>query len=186
MTILTTAQEPAVSALGDPDSWVEEHGDVLLRFALTRVSDTSTAEDLVQETLLAAWRGREAFDGACEPRTWLIAILKRRVADHYRQHSRRHEAHDAGVIDETPSGPASFSEVGPDCEAAEFWEVVSGCTGDLPEHLGRAFRLRTFGEEQPDTICDAEGITRKNLSVRLHRARQLLRRCLETKWFANE
>lgn len=186
MPILAATQEPAATALGDPESWVEEHGDVLLRYALTRVVDTATAEDLVQETLLAAWRGREAFDGACEPRTWLIAILKRRLADHYRQRGRRREAHEAGIIEEDSSATPPTSGIGPDCEAAEFWEVVSGCTGDLPEHLGRAFRLRTFGEEQPETICDAEGITRKNLSVRLHRARQLLRRCLETKWFANE
>ena len=53
----------------------------------------------------------------------------------------------------------------------------------MPEHLARAFRLRTFGEQDPGQICEEEGITRKNLSVRLHRARQLLRRCLQMKWF---
>lgn len=169
--------------LGDPDSWVQQHGDVLLRFAMTRVGDLATAEDLVQETLLAAWRARDSFDGACEPRTWFIAILRRRIADHFRRVGRR------------PLGPptdaqaeASAAVAGADqsTEAAEFWSVVTGCTGEMPEHLARAFRLRTFQEEAPETICGSEGISRANLSVRLHRARQLLRRCLEAKWFREE
>lgn len=172
----------AESALGDPEAWVTAHGDVLLRFAMARVGDAETAEDLVQETLLAAWRGRAAFDGLCEPRTWLIAILKRRVADYYRRVGRffgESLSSDAEV-------PCRTADAGAVPEAAEFWGVVTGCTGEMPEHLARAFRLRTFAEEDPAAICDAEGISRKNLSVRLHRARQLLRRCLENRWFGEE
>lgn len=183
MSILVSPAIQRRATLGSPESWVDHHGDALLRYALARVVDRSIAEDLVQETLLSAWRGREAFDGGCEPRTWLVAILKRRIADHYRRQGRRRETPsdghlEAAVSEEKPAGP--------ECEAAEFWAVVSRCAGDLPEHLSRAFRLRTFGEAAPEAICDSEGISRKNLSVRLHRARQLLRRCLESKWFDNE
>lgn len=180
MPTLSAAAAPHHATLGDPDSWVDHHGDALLRYALTRVVDRSTAEDLVQETLLAAWRGRGAFDGGCEPRTWLVAILKRRIADHHRRNGRRRETPNEGLADAAVPAPRSAE---PDCESAEFWDVVSRCTSDLPDHLSRAFRLRMFGEEAPESICDSEGISRKNLSVRLHRARQLLRRCLETKWF---
>lgn len=178
------------SKLGDPDSWIDQHGDALLRFALLRVNDVATAEDLVQETLLAAWRGRDGFDGACEPRTWLVAIMKRRIADHYRVMGRRpapaHAAEpndpaiDAAACEHRRAVPADLP-----VENAEFWSVVSKCTADMPEHLARAFRLRTFGAEEPTRICDAEGITRKNLSVRLHRARLLLKRCLESRWFGS-
>lgn len=175
-----------LSELGDPEKWVDQHGDALLRFALVRVGDRSTAEDLVQETLLAAWRGRHAFDAASTPRTWLVGILKRRVADHFRRVGRQPPtAAGAGAdaIEHAPE-PPSRANAGP--EAAEFWRVITACTADLPEHLARAFRLRAFGDAEPAAICDAEGITRKNLSVRLHRARQLLRKCLETRWFASE
>ncbi|MFT5029615.1 MAG: DNA-directed RNA polymerase specialized sigma24 family protein, partial [Candidatus Binatia bacterium] len=40
----------------DPEVWVDDHGDVLYRFALARLRNSATAEDLVQETLLAAFK----------------------------------------------------------------------------------------------------------------------------------
>lgn len=179
----TTKPAPATPALlGDPENWIEAHGDTLLRFAAMRVGDTATAEDLVQETLLSAWRNRHSFDGGCTPRTWLVAILKRRVADHFRKVGRRREHAPASEAEiESPGLVADDS--GAAFESAEFWNIVTACTSDLPEHLARAFRLRTFGDEAPESICNVEGITRKNLSVRLHRARQLLKQCLERRWF---
>lgn len=41
-----------MGALSDPETWVEQYGDYLYRYALSRIQDPSTAEDLVQETLL--------------------------------------------------------------------------------------------------------------------------------------
>lgn len=191
MTLLTAPSPlspglPSAEArLGDPGSWVDTHGDILYRFAFARVGDATVAEDLVQETLLSGWQSRHSFTGDCQPRTWLIAILKRRVADHFRRSGRRVPCvADQEQIDrtltETVDSPASDR-----LEAAEFWSVVTGCTGDLPDHLARAFRLRAFGDDAPDAICDSEGISRKNLSVRLCRARTLLRQCLEKRWFGD-
>lgn len=187
MTVLAddsaSARDSTCVLLGDPEDWITDHGDVLLRFAIVRVGDRATAEDLVQETLLSAWRGRASFDGACTPRTWFVSILKRRVADYFRRVKTQRERN--SPIDSHPSDLASDAcgSAEKASEAAEFWSIVTGCTSDLPEHLARAFRLRTFGDEAPESICDTEGITRKNLSVRLHRARQLLRLCLERRWF---
>ena len=167
--------------LGDPERWVDEHGEALMRFATLRVRDAATAEDLVQETLLAAWRGRDRYDGLCEPRTWLVAILKRRVADYFRRIGRRPETEGDHSLDQSTEPSAQTADR--EAESAEFWNVLTGCTGQMPPHLERAFRLRTFSQEEPTAICDAEGISRKNLSVRLHRARQLLRKCLELRGF---
>lgn len=170
------AEEAVTYGLGDPQTWVHRYGEFLLRYAAARVGDVATAEDLVQETLLAALKTHTLFDGRCDPKTWLVAILKRKVADFWRRSGRRRfEPHEPGAIEE----PSPRCEL----EAAEFWAVVSRCASGLPAHLARAFRLRTFGEQEPATICDTEGISRKNLSVRLHRARRLLRECLEARWF---
>ena len=70
--------------LDDPAGWVDRYGDGLLRFALTRVGCRDTAEDLVQEAFLAAWQSRSTFDGRASLGTWLIGILRRKIADHYR------------------------------------------------------------------------------------------------------
>ena len=71
-----------------PETWVNEYGDFLYRFALSRVKDPSVAEDLVQETFLAALRARENFKGRSAGRTWLIAILKHKIVDYIRKKIR--------------------------------------------------------------------------------------------------
>ncbi len=56
---MTPGQETATN----PITWLEKYGDVLYRFARARVKDSFTAEDLVQETLLAAYRSRKKAIG---------------------------------------------------------------------------------------------------------------------------
>jgi Sigma-70 region 2 len=55
-------ESPRASS-ANPERWVDEHGDCLYRYALVRVRGAEVAEDLVQETLLAAVRSREKFGG---------------------------------------------------------------------------------------------------------------------------
>ena len=72
----------------DPPRWVERHGDALYRYALARVRRSEAAEELVQEALLAAWKGRGRFGGRATERSWLVAILKRKVVDWLRRSVR--------------------------------------------------------------------------------------------------
>ena len=58
----------------DPEEWVDLHGDCLYRYALLRVRDPELAQDMVQETLLAALRARDRFSGKSSERTWIQAI----------------------------------------------------------------------------------------------------------------
>jgi len=59
----------------NPELWLKEHGDYLFRYALSRLHDTDLATDMVQETLLAAWRGHTRFNGDSTLRTWLVGIM---------------------------------------------------------------------------------------------------------------
>ena len=72
----------------DPALWVDEHGDVLYRYALARVRKPEVAQDLVQETLLAAMRARDRFAGQSSVRSWLCGILKHKLCDYYRKLGR--------------------------------------------------------------------------------------------------
>lgn len=186
--------EPTQPQLGDPAQWVDRWGDALLRFALSRVGRQDVAEDLVQETFLAAWRARESFDGRSSFSTWLGAILRRKIADYYRQHGRGRVVSDVEANDQ--QGPI-FSPRGKWLDAvanwkhspeqlvedAEFWRVLADCLANLPSHLAEAFQLREIRQVGMEEVAAATGVTPKNLSVRLHRARLLLRRCLDQKWF---
>ena len=62
------------------ESLIAEYRPFLLRLARSQLAGTS-AEDAVQETLLAAWRGGEKFRGASAIRTWLVGILRFKIID---------------------------------------------------------------------------------------------------------
>ena len=120
--------------------------------------------------------------------------MRKKIVDHYRRVGREKvfQAIDAG----DGAGPL-FSRRGkwlarvarwkesPEqlAQNSEFWSVVAQCLADLPVHLAEAFQLREVRRGSMDEVAAATGVTPKNLSVRLHRARLLLRRCLDHKWF---
>ena len=186
----------------DPSAWVDLHGDYLYRYALLRLRDPALAEDVVQETLLAALQSRHAYAGRSAERTWLTGILKHKLVDHFRKLSRQPRAnqpdgpefeHDelfrkegewkdhfdpARAPVEWCAGPAELLEQG------EFWEVFQKCLSPLTPRVGSAFTLREMEGLSSEEICELLGITVNNLWVMLHRARMHLRRCLELNWFA--
>ena len=67
---------------------MELYGDYLFKYALMRLRDAVRAEDAVQETFLAALKGRKAFAGRSAERSWLVGILKNKICDHFRKASR--------------------------------------------------------------------------------------------------
>ena len=69
----------------DAASWLEVHGDALYRYARARTGSREAAEDLVQETLLAALEARDRFQNLSSVRTWLLSILRHKIIDHYRR-----------------------------------------------------------------------------------------------------
>ncbi len=180
------------------ESWVDEHGDYLFRYALPRVRDRHVAEELVQETFLAALKAVESFRGDSSPRTWLVGLLRRKIADHYRKRSREGEGESIDATD--PMIDAWFDEKGSwikwpsRCEMdpaellqrADFWVVLENCVQALPERQAAAFTLRMMDAREPDDVCKVLSITSTNLWVALHRARARLRACLEANWFESE
>ena len=72
----------------DPTAWVDDHGDFLFRYAVVRLRDDSIAEDVVQETLLAAIQSITSYSGKATERTWLTSILKHKIIDHFRKSVR--------------------------------------------------------------------------------------------------
>ena len=60
----------------------------LLRFARIQLRDPAQAEDIVQETLAAAWGKLGQFREEADLKTWVTAILKNKIADHFRSGRR--------------------------------------------------------------------------------------------------
>ncbi len=66
-------------------SLFNQHADYLFNYAITRVNDEHMAEDLVQETFISAFKSYDSFQQKSKASTWLIAILKNKIIDHYRK-----------------------------------------------------------------------------------------------------
>ena len=69
-------------------------------------------------------------------------------------------------------------------EQGEFWAVFRQCLSGLPTPAGHAYLLREMDQLSSAKVCKVLGISENNLWTRLHRARMLLRRCLEDNWFS--
>jgi RNA polymerase sigma-70 factor (ECF subfamily) len=184
----------------DPQQWLDRHGDYLYRYALAKTRRGDVAEDLVQETLLAAWRGRHTFAGAARERTWLTAILKRKIVDHLRrvvrdrarERARQADAQTDRWLDRQFTGwgkwrrrPEPWTAATPEGEAqrAEFWRVLEHCTDKLPHRLRDVFVLWHLDNRAAGEVRAALAVSPSNLWVMLHRARLRLWRCLTIHWY---
>ncbi len=180
----------------DPSKWVEEHGDALFRFAILRVKDQSIAEDLVQETFLAALKGIDKFKGGSSLRTWMVGILKHKIIDQFRRNKPEILASDLATMeDESEADRLDRSDTRRDGHPVwhgdpdnllrnkEFWGVLMACLDGLPDAHRRVFSLREIDGIKGDEICKILDITSTNLWVMLHRARGKLQNCLENNWF---
>jgi len=188
--------DPKINRLSDPQTWVDQHGNYLFRCAQLRVRDPKLAEDIVQETFLAALQARERFAGQSSERSWLVGILKHKVIDHFRKATREQPDQNADLMadefeelfDESghwkieTTGPKEWSDPSGALDRKEFWEVLTRCLSELPPRMATAFSLREIDELATEEICAALNITAANLWVMLHRARTHLRRCLEVNY----
>jgi len=178
-----------------PAQWPDRHGDELYRFALSRVSNPATAEELVQETFLSALDGLAAFRAEASERTWLFVILRRKIIDHYRRQARvTHVGLDAiGDGGPTEAGfftpenghwtglqaPVSWLNADAALEQQELRDILQRCQQRLPPHQEAVFAMRFVEELSAEEICQELSLTSANYWVIVHRAKLQLRRCLE-------
>lgn len=178
---------------------LESQRSYLLRYALLQLRDPVIAEDLVQETLLAAIEGQERFSGKSTVKTWLTAILKHKIIDHLRRKGREEPLADlSGDADRSEAElvdalfvadghwrtrPANWGDPDRAFENKAFWEVFEACAKIMPAKTARVFAMREVMELSTEEICKALEITPTNCWVMLHRARLSLRECLELRWF---
>lgn len=185
----------------DPTIWVDEHGDYLFKYAMMRLRDDSLAEDAVQETLLAAIQATASYGGKATERTWLTSILKHKIIDHFRKSSKTVQFADedldlTGVNkfferDDAWDGhwqvalrPVDIGDNPEDLlERGELWHVMQKCMSGLPTRVADVFSLREMEGLTSEEICEVFGLSPNNFWVIMHRARMMLRRCIEINWF---
>jgi RNA polymerase sigma-70 factor (ECF subfamily) len=179
--------------LPEPGEWLDRYGDVLYRYALSRLRRPHDAEEAVQETLLAALQARARFQGRSHPRSWLLGIMRHKILTRLRTAARRGPHTDTNALDAYFDARGHWRKPtvrwGDPAELAErqdFWRVVRSCLARLPPRMGSAFSLRTLEQHAPEEVCQELAISPANFWVLLHRARLGLVRCLQLHWFEAE
>jgi RNA polymerase sigma-70 factor (ECF subfamily) len=186
-----------------PDKWIERYADALFGYAYARINRQEVAEDLVQDTFFSALKAQDTFRNDSSEKTWLIAILKRKIIDYYRKKSTQSELN---VLDkETKDGFMSHFFEGEGLyeehwtkaaapknwggnfdttvESQEFYNILQGCLGKLPVKWAAVFTMKNMDDLKSDEICKELGIEPSNYWVIMHRAKLQLRECMEKNWF---
>jgi RNA polymerase sigma factor (sigma-70 family) len=170
------------------DALIVEATPALLAFALRAVRQRSAAQDLVQETFVAALEAKASFEGRSALRTWLIGILVRKIMMHFRRQNRE------VLTDMTPDAmsnktselelPAHFApsrEVSPErrLDQKSAMAVIHRTLPKLSELERLAVLLCDVEQMEREEACNVLGVQPTNLRVLLHRGRHKLRKALE-------
>jgi RNA polymerase sigma-70 factor (ECF subfamily) len=180
----------------NPNSWIKLYADYLYNYTIQRVNNHEKAEDIVQDTFLAALNAKNNFKGNASERTWLVAILKRKIVDHYRKiNSNKGKAEvrmayvntdeqEGDWLEERVAGH-KVSEPDFELENSDLGSALDDCLDDLPAKSATVFKMKTLQQMASEDICNELDITSSNLWVIIHRARVQLMDCMKTNWYEN-
>jgi len=139
--------------------------------AYRMTGNAADAEDLVQDTLLRAWRGFDRFQPGTNLRAWLHTILQRVRVDQLRRKGRRPPMEELGETE--PAVPP------PQDALASGAEALERALGGLPEVFRTAVVLRDVEELSYAEIAEALRVPIGTVMSRIHRGRARLRAALQ-------
>ncbi len=168
----TVAQPPEVRDKAFAE-FVLPEVKILLRVAMTLTAQSADAEDLVQDTLLRAYRAIDRFDGE-HPRAWLLTIMRRAEINRHRRR-RPHLLDDPDAdLDRLTAADAVAS---PEEEVVSegFDEVVGAALAALPDKHQQVVRLVDIGGLSYAEAAEVLDVPEGTVMSRLHRARKRIR-----------
>ncbi len=162
---------------GDMRAWstlYQRHFERVFRRLCFFVGQAAVAEDLTQETFARAVAALPAFDGRSAFTTWLFGIANNVARNHLRDQSsqRRGEQRLAEVAALGPGGEAADRAHLRRARTEALYAVLAG----LPDHLREAFVLREIEGLPMQEAAAQAGVTTNNITVRVWRARDAIRR----------
>lgn len=180
------------------EQWVNQFSDELYSWAFFKTSSKEVAEDLVQDTFMAAFHKIDTFQGKSQPKTWLFSILNNKVIDYYRLSARTtkknfnltensgYELSD-GLFNsygcwKSNDINAAWDQDQELLDNPEFNSIMENCMDDLPQKWKLAVTSKYLSDKKTETICQELEITTSNYWQIAHRSKLLLKKCLELKW----
>ena len=190
----------------EPSQWVHRYGDYLYNIACFKVSDSESAQDLVQEPFLSALKNKDQFQAKSSEKTWLTSILNNKIIDYYR--SKKINADLDSYIESTEEHfthrffePNQFNNLhwkrDKECtewgehgsellDNEDFYSIFIQCIDKLPIKLSAIIKSKFLNHSGSEEICKSMKISSSNYFVIIHRSKILLRECLDINWFRYE
>lgn len=149
------------------DQSILENLDAFTGFVRKRVGDEHLAADLVQDSLLKALAAERQPKNSEDSIAWFYRILRRSIIDLYRRNDARKRALDRFQAELSDSPTVSERQVLCQC----FVRLLP----TLPVQYRKVLQQIDLEQADPARVAAELGLTRNNLTVRLHRARKQLR-----------
>lgn len=180
----------------NPDEWVDNYGDMLYAFTVSRVKDEGVAQDIVQDSFLSAWKARDGYKGEASEKNWLFTIVRNKITDYYRKLARTGisyglEEEVGDYFSENGHWTADYAKQVTDwqaeaaserVESKEFIKILTKCRSKLKEVQNAVFTMKYIDDLDSSQICKVLDITPSNYWVLMHRAKLNLRDCIEKNW----
>jgi RNA polymerase sigma factor (sigma-70 family) len=143
-----------------------------LGFLLRRVPDAGIAEDILQNAYVQAIKQQEERDLTESATAWFYRILRNAVIDNFRRQQTRSKALEAWARElETTAQPSAQLE-------GDICACLTGVINELKPEYSEALRSVDLGGERLQDFARQHNLTSSNAGVRVHRARQALRKQL--------
>jgi RNA polymerase sigma-70 factor (ECF subfamily) len=162
-----------------------------VRRLLARIAGSQEAEDLAQTVFAKAGKALPSFRGDAQSSTWLYRIAANVASDWLRSRPR-HEASLTVPLSDASDDDRRAAALGsadvdtrptPEQQLAQkdMRECIRGEIGKLPDALRTVLMLSALGGMSDDEIARTLAISRDNVRVRLHRARQQFKKIIEAR-----
>jgi RNA polymerase sigma-70 factor (ECF subfamily) len=164
---------------------VRAHGDAVLGFCLRVVRARALAEDVAQQVFMEAYRDLDRFEGRSSARAWLFGIASHRCLDALKGQQRRLrliESDEQAVIEFEDPGAGPIEHV----DRARLTAALEACLKRLSPDVRATVLLRFQTGSTYEELAAPLAATADTLQVRVARALQALRRCLEKKGWTGE
>jgi RNA polymerase sigma-70 factor (ECF subfamily) len=170
------------------ETLVRKYGPTLLNKARHYMRSEDDACDVLQDGFLCALKSIGKFKGDSQLSTWLHRIVINCALMHLRKNRRRSEMQDVEIDELLPrfdpagnwmDGDSRSMSAQVYLETFETKATVHRCIEQLPDAHRLVLTLRDIDELDTEEVASLLGVTRNNVKVRLHRARQALKALIE-------
>jgi RNA polymerase sigma-70 factor (ECF subfamily) len=146
----------------------------LRAYVLLFVSPQHDAEDVIQETALAAAKDFDRYDPTRPFLDWVIGIARNRIREHYQRRDRRKRmVFDSGAVAAIEDAYQSMADGLDDVR-----DGLDFCLGRLPRRARQLVEYRYLQSLTPEEIAKHLGITTASVYTRLSQIRSVLRECV--------